>query len=267
MQTFYVISENKIDFSQDLYFKNNIDIKFINIKDSTFKDELNKIPKNSIIFTNIKNDDNNLKWFNNSTSVVSDINNIIIDNNLTLIKLKICQDKFNIFDIIYLIKYTSKDLEIFYNEKNIDKKYKIIKKLKDINYSIVIGNGKNHLDKKFIDKSDFICRVNLARINAEYPHDPVEGYSHIVGSKTNLYFKGSSAGICDSSILSDPKCLKLTSSDLWNKQLRDWMYSGYYLKYNWHEIFRKQNSCITKNMEDFKIRKDLGFFLRDVYWF
>jgi len=114
MQTFYVISENNIEFSQDLYFKNNIDIKFINTKESTFKDELSKVPKNSVIFTNIKNDDNNLKWFNNSTNIVSNINNIILDNNLTLIKLKkICQDKFNIFDIIYLIKYTSKDLDIF----------------------------------------------------------------------------------------------------------------------------------------------------------
>jgi len=67
--------------------------------------------------------------------------------------------------------------------------------------------------------------------------------------------------MCDSSILSDPKCLKLTSSDLWNKQLRDWMYSGYYLKYNWYEIFRKTKFMYyKKNMEDFRIRKDLGFF-------
>ena len=211
---------------------------------------MDDIPKDSVVLTNLFLDNNNIKWFNNkSFNLQNSANSKIIEKNIMLFKLKKIElHNLNIFDIIYLIKYECEDIITFYKKNNKVKNIK--KKFKNIKNCTIIGSGKNHIDYNFINSSDVVIRTNGVKL---------DGYENIVGNKTDIYFKGGSLGMPDSKIFNDPEIIKLTSEILWNKDERQWLYSGYYLKYNWFLIFRKLHFSYFKDL-NLEVRKNFGFF-------
>ena len=228
----FLLVTNKLLNFEMCHLNSKIEILTFSIIPEDFLDFLNSVDDNSVIVTNIFFNNEEIFWFNNNEYNQNlQINQIIESKKIQLFRFeKLEIDNLNIINYLEIFYTLYKNKIKFKSYKN-EISEKLIKKTKSIKNCIIVGNGKNHSSPEFIDSKDFIVRVNDAYI---------KGYENIVGKKTDLYYKGASQGICDIEyILNNKNILKLTDNNLFNKKEREWLYSGYFKKYNFHTIFRK----------------------------
>lgn len=239
---YYILSDNKNEY-QLRYLEN------ILVNKDNFLDNLNKIEDNSLVLTNLYFDNEEIKWFNNKDfDVEMDINKVIISKKIILVRYqKVVNGELNLFDIFEFLINMHKNMKFFdYKDREKDN---LLKKLQNKETCICIGNGSNQATGKIVDSMDIVARVNTSKI---------AGYEDIVGNKTDIYYKGSSAGICDKNILENKDCIKFTHNGLWNKQERDWLHGGYYIKINWYKLFRVTKFNYYDNKFINKDRKGLN---------
>lgn len=233
---FYIIQINEYNFNGYTYINSNI---------NDFYEKVNIIENNSVIVTDLFNDNDELLWFNNRHfyNKKDKLNKIIKSKRILMFKLKEKSVK-NYYYLEFIKDILSNNFSIFdinFQEFNINK---FLGKVKDC---IVVANG-NKLCKTpdIIDSKDFVVRMNSAR---------VKGFEDKVGSKTNLYFKGKSRGSPDFEGInfSDPNMIALTSQKIFYYDEAYWNRQPFVVKLNWCKLFRKHK---------FNILKEPNFFMK-----
>jgi len=241
METYYILSK---DNSKVETTPKYVKLEKICINDKKLKDILESFLDNSFIFISFNTGNEDIKWFNN-TNFNSELeeNKIIISKNLKLFRLNnIGRSFYNIFDLTYILH--NKWYVNIYNRDDNNKNSKIEKKLSKINTLIIVGNGPRLSNGEDVDSKDFVVRMNSAII---------KDCEHLVGTKTDFYWRGSSVGIPDfENLFKNDKLIKTVNKEVFMKTPWQWSVSGYRqdLRKNWYDFFRKLNFYYTENNEE-----------------
>lgn len=234
---FYIIQSEEYNFNNYIYIKSEKD---------NFIEALNTIEDNSVVFTNLFKDDNELMWFNNKHQYdkKNKINNLIIKKKIILFKL--IQKSVNDYHFLEFMKdLLSNSFQISnMNSKRLDLN-NVFGKIKNC---IIVANG-NKLckDPNMIDSKDFVVRMNSARI---------KGFEDKVGSKTDLYFRGKSRGAPDFEEIYNQNLINLTSQKLFYYPQSYWERQPYIVKLNWNQLFREQK---------YNFIREPNFFMKSRY--
>lgn len=208
---------------------------FVNTSEKNFIEKILEINNDNIILTDINIPNILLFDMKKDNFENNELNKIILDKNLKVIKInKFTTDsdiKFNIIDIIYFIVNHTKKFK-FTNRKNEEKLLQ--NKLKKIKNCIIVGNGQNQKNGEFVDSKDFVIRINNA---------VVKNMKHLVGNKTNMYFSGSELVQPDFEGIdfTSKKIVKIISKGVLNLPPGHWLYVHSTLPktYNFSEICPK----------------------------
>lgn len=236
---FYIIQSEEYNFKDYIYIKSESD---------NFIENLDKVDNNSVIFTNLFNDNNELMWFNNrhEYNKKNKINKLIKSKRLLFFKL------INKFESKYYYLELMKDMLLNnyqiadVNGQNINFNDKFGK----AKTCIIVANG-NKLckDPNSIDSKDFVVRMNSAR---------VKGFENIVGKKTDMYFRAKSRGGPDFEGINfnDPNLISLVSQKIFFYDENYWNRQPYLVKLNWFKLFRQYK---------FNFVREPNFFMKSNY--